>query len=134
MKCQNCNNDLKNNRAKYCSSKCQQEFQCKVLVDDWLSTGIIPGKPIQVRGCYRKWILDRDSNRCVICHWAKLNPFTNTIPLVIDHIDGNPSNNCSSNLRTLCPNCDSLTSTYKAANRGNGRHSRRLRYKDGKSY
>jgi len=35
------------------------------------------------------------------------------IPLELDHIDGNSSNNILSNLRLLCPNCHSLTPTYR---------------------
>lgn len=38
------------------------------------------------------------------------------------------------NLILLCPNCHSLTPTYKALNKGNGRHNRMKRYNDGKSY
>jgi hypothetical protein len=54
--------------------------------------------------------------------------------LVLDHIDGNPTNNCRENLRLVCPNCDSQLATYKSRNRGNGRHYRRQRYADGQSY
>jgi len=35
------------------------------------------------------------------------------IPLELDHIDGNHSNNNLSNLRLLCPNCHTLTPTYR---------------------
>lgn len=45
------------------------------------------------------------------------------MPLVLDHIDGDFKNNNYSNLRLLCPNCHSLTSTYKSFNTL-GRHSR----------
>lgn len=44
------------------------------------------------------------------------------IPLEIDHIDGNSENNSEENLRLICPNCHSLTATYKGANRGKGRN------------
>ena len=56
--------------------------------------------------------------------WTEKNKFTNIIPLEIEHIDGNYLNNIESNLLLLCPNCHSLTSTYKGANKGNGRKDR----------
>ena len=31
--------------------------------------------------------------------WSKINPYTNTLPLEIDHIDGNSENNSEDNLR-----------------------------------
>ncbi|MEN9582255.1 MAG: hypothetical protein RL641_209 [Candidatus Parcubacteria bacterium] len=46
--------------------------------------------------------------------------------MVADHIDGNWRNNIEENLRLLCPNCDSLTPTFSAFNRGNGRKNRAL--------
>lgn len=52
--------------------------------------------------------------------WSKINPYTNTLPLEIDHIDGNSENNSEDNLRLICPNCHS--STYRGANRGHGRN------------
>ena len=48
------------------------------------------------------------------------------IPLLADHIDGNWRNNVENNLRLLCPNCDSLSPTYAALNRGNGRKNRAI--------
>ena len=38
----------------------------------------------------------------------------------VNHKDRNPTNNSLDNLKLLCPNCHSLTSTYKGANK-NGR-------------
>ena len=56
--------------------------------------------------------------------WSKKNEYTGNIPLEIEHIDGNYLNNSENNLILLCPNCHSLTSTYKGANK-NGRKSRK---------
>lgn len=54
--------------------------------------------------------------------------------LVLDHVDGDSTNNRRENLRLVCPNCDSQLPTFKARNRGSGRAWRRQRYADGKSY
>ena len=56
------------------------------------------------------------------------------LTLELEHINGDSNNNTPDNLCLLCPNCHSQTSTFKSKNVGNGRHSRRLRYKEGKSY
>jgi hypothetical protein len=57
-----------------------------------------------------------------------------TLTLIVDHINGDASNNRHENLRLICPNCDSQLPTYKARNRGGGRYYRRLRYAAGRSY
>ena len=56
------------------------------------------------------------------------------LALIIDHVDGDATNNRRTNLRLVCPNCDSQLPTFKARNRGSGRHYRRRRYADGQSY
>jgi hypothetical protein len=53
---------------------------------------------------------------------------------VLDHIDGNADNNARSNLRMVCPNCDSQLPTYKNRNLGSVRSSRRQGYTRGQSY
>jgi 5-methylcytosine-specific restriction endonuclease McrA len=62
--------------------------------------------------------------KCSDCGWSKVHPKTGKVPVQVDHIDGNPSNHSPQNLRLLCPNCHSLTSTYGALNKGNGRKER----------
>lgn len=66
--------------------------------------------------------------KCSKCGWGEENPFSHTIPLEVEHIDGNFQNNREDNLTLLCPNCHSLTPTYKGANKGNGRKDREKYY------
>lgn len=48
------------------------------------------------------------------CSHCNLKRWLNEpIPLELDHIDGDHSNNNLSNLRLLCPNCHILTPTYR---------------------
>ena len=80
----------------------------------------------------KRYITERDGYKCKECgifEWLGKR-----LSLVLEHIDGNPDNWSISNLRLLCPNCDSLTPTYKGRNLGNGRHNRRQRYRKWQSY
>ena len=42
----------------------------------------------------------------------------NPIPLELDHINGDNSDNRLENLALLCPNCHALTPTYRGKNKG----------------
>jgi predicted HNH restriction endonuclease len=83
---------------------------------------------------FRDYLIGKYGAKCKLCGWDKINPVTGKCPIELEHIDGDSTNNKLENLCLLCPNCHSLTPTYKALNRGNGRHKRRMRYNIGKSY
>lgn len=54
--------------------------------------------------------------RCEICG---LDTWRGTsLPLALDHINGDPCDNRLVNLRIVCPNCHALTETWCARNRG----------------
>lgn len=132
MKCLYCDAPLGKNQFKFCSQDHQFRYQEQLKLSKWLETGIafVDSKP----GHYiRKYIMTDQDRRCAVC--AGL-PEWNGQPLifVLDHIDGNSENNARGNLRLVCPNCDSQLPTFKSKNRGSGRHSRRQRYQEGKSY
>lgn len=125
--CLNCGKDItsaKNTKHKYCSNKCQHEYEYKQWIQQYKEDNSIAvsSKWGQLPTPLRRYIFNKYDNKCCICGWSKVNPYTNTIPLEIDHIDGNAENNSEDNLRLICPNCHSLTSTYRGANRGHGRN------------
>lgn len=55
--------------------------------------------------------------RCVECNINKWNK--KDIVLELDHVDGDRKNNLLNNLRLLCPNCHSQTSTFRNRNTEN---------------
>jgi 5-methylcytosine-specific restriction endonuclease McrA len=85
------------------------------------------------RALVRDYLYEQQRGRCAICSiedkWNGVN-----LALIVDHANGDPSNNRRENLRLICPNCDSQLPTFKARNRGSGRHYRRQRYAYGQSY
>jgi len=81
----------------------------------------------------RPMVLEEQNNKCAICGMEPIW-LGKPLPFILDHIDGNSENNNRENLRMICSNCDSQLDTYKSKNTGSGRHYRRERYKEGKSY
>ncbi len=53
---------------------------------------------------------------CENCGWAKCSQ-DGRIPLELHHMNGDRADNRLENLQILCPNCHSLTSTYRGRNR-----------------
>ena len=125
MKCLNCNKEIKLKNL-YCSNKCQKEYEYNKYIDNWKN-----GKETGMRGKYqismfiKTYIFEKYNNKCARCGWGEKNIYTGKIPLEIEHIDGNYKNNDEENLILLCPNCHSLTSTYKGANLNHGRKERK---------
>ncbi len=125
MNCLNCNHEIPK-RNKFCNIKCQKEYEYKNYILNW-KNGNKDGKrgDYQISLHIKKYLFEKYNNKCARCGWGKVNTYTNNIPLEIEHIDGNYENNSEGNLILLCPNCHSLTSTYKGANINNGRKNRR---------
>lgn len=107
---------------KYCNSKCHKQKAYEEYINSWLKNeivGLTAGGV--VTNPIKRWLRETRGDSCELCSWNQVNFYTNKVPVVADHIDGNWENNRPENLRLICPNCDSLSATYKGANKGNGR-------------
>jgi hypothetical protein len=126
LTCRFCNIEIqktKNNNGFYCSNKCQQQYQNKIFIDEWLSRNKVGhrAKTYQILNAVRNWLKETRGSACESCGWDGRHPDDNTSLTEIDHIDGNASNSFIENLRILCPNCHSMTSTYRARNKNSVR-------------
>ena len=114
----------KNHNSPYCQNH-YVEATRKAKIQHWLETGDIGmSANTTIRGIFRDYILGQQNNCCAICGISNI---WNDKPLnfIMDHIDGDASNSARSNLRLICPNCDSQLDTYKSKNKNSARISRR---------
>lgn len=121
--CLECGKPLKVSGRKYCDNNCQQEYFYHQYIEKWRNGEISGTKGnawIDVSNYIRRYLLEKFDYKCSRCGWSEINPYTGTLPLEIEHIDGDATNNKEENLTLLCPNCHSLTKTYRGANKGNG--------------
>lgn len=119
-----CGNKI--SRAKYnlCRT-CTFKNKAKERFDEWLITGDLgfSTPSTTIRGNFKELLLDYYGRKCNICgiseEWNNKK-----LTLIVDHIDGDASNNKSTNLRLVCPNCDSQLDTYKSKNKNSARKNR----------
>ena len=122
--CKNCGKVLNRKQMFYCSNECKIEYEQKEYISNWkagLEDGLKGEYGLSLR--IRKYLFGTRGCKCELCGWGEINPYTNTIPLEIHHKDGNYLNNSEENLQVLCPNCHSLTETFKSHNK-DGRKGR----------
>ena len=105
----------------YCSNKCQKDYESRERIRQWLEEG--RDWPGQIPAWAKRTLAELNGDCCSVCGIDEYNGLP--IVLEVDHIDGNHTNNSVKNLRLICPNCHSQTSTYKNRNKGNGRAARR---------
>lgn len=124
--CITCGNKTSRHDRKYCSQKCSNIQRRKGLLEKFKA-----GIKLQDR-TIKGLLLETRGHKCEICNTIEWNG--KPVPLVLDHISGDSNDSSESNLRLVCGNCDMQLPTYKSKNKGNGRHYRRKRYAEGKSF
>lgn len=90
-----------------------EERNKKILNSDWNKLGYDTKRErviLEQKGC---------CNHCQINEWRG-KPLT----LELEHKDGNKKNNERSNLEAICPNCHSLTDTWRGRNTENGKRNK----------
>lgn len=115
--------ETRNLLARFCSNKCSTNYEKEKKYEDF-----IKNNEKYCRGNYvprrylREIFLSEQGGVCAICG---CKPEHNGKPLVfvLDHIDGDASNNRRDNLRMVCPNCDSQLDTFKSKNKNSTRRN-----------
>ena len=54
---------------------------------------------------------------CELCGWAQRRACDGVVPLELDHVNGDKTDNRIDNLRILCPNCHALQPTHRGLNK-----------------
>jgi hypothetical protein len=109
---------------KYCSRDCMTNFWWKDTKKELLKLGVDNSS---ANNTGKKYLIELHEGKCQLC---KLNEWQGKpMPLVLDHINGNPYDNLLENLRVICHNCNAQTPTFAGRNKGNGRVERARRYK-----
>ena len=115
--CELCGTKCKSNRSSFCSRKCSNQHNRKIkdekIKQDGFGCGHYHNHTI------RNYLIRNNGNNCMICGMNATNWNGKPITLIVDHINGRANDNVLSNLRIVCPNCDSQLPTYKAKNKGN---------------
>lgn len=123
-KCEYCGAEFKakNKSIKFCSCLCASNANHIEAYHKYINNQDDYCRPNYIPKQFKGFFLEEQNNQCAICgclpeHNGKKLVF------VLDHIDGDASNNHRDNLRLVCPNCDSQLDTFKSKNKNSTRRN-----------
>lgn len=131
MTCVYCDIKLSKRSKRFYSNHCQAEHNYASYILLWRNGLVNGARGKSTRAISRhvlRYLWEKYESACSVCGWHTAHPLTGKPPLEVDHINGDAENNSEENLRLLCPNCHSLTTSYRNLNKGRGRQWRRLKY------
>lgn len=121
--CKYCGKEVSNKNNKFCSRECELTYKKEEHYRDFLenSEKYCRGNYVP-RHYIRERIMEEQGNKCALCPQGTIWN-GKELHFVLDHIDGDASNNRRDNLRLICPNCDSQLSTFKSKNKNSTRRN-----------
>lgn len=117
VSCVNCAKQFEcatNNPREFCSRDCRNNRRANIITK--AKRFDIDGTPASPT--VRRYLRQQTGNVCAICHQSGDNWCGKKLTLIVDHIDGDAHNWLVSNIRLVCPNCDSQLPTFKGRNKG----------------
>lgn len=123
--CSKCGKPICSQNQSGLCQDCLREKEREEKIKKWLETGDTGCKvATTLRNCIRDYIFGSQDGKCAICG-MKAEWNGKELHFILDHIDGDASNNHKENLRLICPNCDSQLDTYKSKNKKSARTHRK---------
>lgn len=119
--CLACNQPFSQYGSKCCSPKCGDQWKFLQMIQKVEAAGRFRDTSnFNTAGSFiKRYLKFKYGDKCSICNQS--NMWNNKpITLIVDHTNGKPNDWTISNIRLVCPNCNSQLPTFCARNRKNG--------------
>lgn len=82
--CLNCGKEFtkySSSTGKFCCPQCAGEYRYKQSIEKWKRGEISGTVAYRPSSFIRRYLFQKYNNRCQICGWGEINPYTNIVPL-----------------------------------------------------
>lgn len=108
--------------VKFCSVECGTKHKSDKAYENYLNNPEEYNRGNYTPKQFKNRFIQEQDNKCAICSCEPIHNNKHLV-FVIDHIDGDASNNKRDNIRMVCPNCDSQLDTFKSKNKNSTRRN-----------